>query len=87
MVSNASRIFPENNESKTKSLLQNPLNGFAILTYRVGDTKMSSKVKKIDGDKSRKLLNEGGKYTYMEFADRLEIAIRNIRENKKNESI
>lgn len=36
---------------------------------------------------SRKLLNEGGKYTYMEFADRLEIAIRNIRENKKNESI
>ena len=36
---------------------------------------------------SRKLLNKGGKYTYMEFADRLEIAIRNIRENKKNESI
>jgi hypothetical protein len=38
-------------------------------------------------NESRKLLNEGGKYTYMEFADRLEIAIRNIRENKKNESI
>ena len=34
-------------------------------------------------NESRKLLNEGGKYTYMEFADRLEIAIRNIRENKK----
>ena len=36
---------------------------------------------------SRKLYDSGGKYTYMEFADRLEIAIRNIRENKKNESI
>lgn len=37
-------------------------------------------------DESRRLLNEGGKYTYMEFADRLEIALKNIR-NKKNESI
>jgi hypothetical protein len=38
------------------------MNGFAILTYRVGDTKMSSKVKKIDGDKSRKLLNGGSRF-------------------------
>ena len=36
---------------------------------------------------SRKLLNKGGKYTYMEFADRLEIALRNIRKKIKNENI
>lgn len=34
-------------------------------------------------DESRRLLNEGGKYTYMEFADRLEIALKNIRNKKK----
>jgi hypothetical protein len=38
------------------------MNGFAILTYRVGDTKMSSKVKKIDGDRSRKLLSGGSRF-------------------------
>ena len=32
---------------------------------------------------SRKLLNKGGKYTYMEFADLLEIALKNIRNKKK----
>ncbi len=37
------------------------MNGFAVLTYRVGDTKMSSKVKKIDGDRSRKLLSGGSR--------------------------
>jgi hypothetical protein len=38
------------------------MNGFAILIYRVGDTKMSSKVKKIDGDISRKLLSGGSRF-------------------------
>ena len=33
---------------------------------------------------SRKLYDSGGKYTYMEFADRLEIALRNIRKKIKN---
>ena len=36
---------------------------------------------------SRKLYYSGGKYTYMEFADRLEIALRNIRKKIKNENI
>ena len=37
---------------------------------------------------SKKLLDLGGKYKHMEFNDRLEIALNNIREkNKKNENI
>jgi hypothetical protein len=36
---------------------------------------------------SKKLHDSGGEYTYMEFADRLEIALRNIREKNKNENI
>ncbi len=36
---------------------------------------------------SRKLYDSGGKYTYMEFAERLEIALRNIRKKIKNENI
>tara|TARA_Y100000385_G_C12927563_1_gene565331 strand:+ start:523 stop:699 length:177 start_codon:yes stop_codon:yes gene_type:complete len=35
---------------------------------------------------SRRLYEQGGKYNYMEFADRLELALNNIR-NKKNENI
>ena len=35
---------------------------------------------------SRRLSDLGGKYKYMEFGDRLEIALNNIRE-KKNENI
>jgi len=38
-------------------------------------------------DESRRLLNKGGKYTHMEFADRLEIALKNIRKIKINENI
>jgi hypothetical protein len=36
---------------------------------------------------SRRLLNKGGKYTYMEFADRLELALKNIRKIKTNENL
>jgi hypothetical protein len=35
---------------------------------------------------SKNLLDLGGKYKHMEFSDRLEIALNNIRE-KKNENI
>jgi hypothetical protein len=38
-------------------------------------------------DESRRLLNEGGKHSHMEFADRLEIALKNIRKIKINENI
>ena len=36
---------------------------------------------------SRRLLNKGGKYTYMEFADRLELQLKNIRKIKTNENL
>jgi hypothetical protein len=36
---------------------------------------------------SRRLYEQGGKYNYMEFADRLEIALNNIRNKKTNEGI